>query len=170
MQSLMGSKQNGLRQQGIRDDAEDIPRRIMKNLAAFKFKKDWIKRVDDSAKDQNWSWLCCVKWNESELIILHMNESEVVHSVFNSRESDVDDNLVNDRFKTVRKGPPLVTAGNQTNGNAGIKDNVDAVPTQQYILLPLFSDSPQSSEDAVANDAGKKTTKELANEGERNGQ
>ncbi|GJY39009.1 putative ribonuclease H-like domain-containing protein [Tanacetum coccineum] len=28
-----------------------------------------------------------------------MNESEVVHSMFNSRESDVDDNLVNDRFK-----------------------------------------------------------------------
>ncbi|GJR47505.1 ribonuclease H-like domain-containing protein [Tanacetum coccineum] len=27
------------------------------------------------------------------------NESEVVHSVFNSRESDVDDSLVNDRFK-----------------------------------------------------------------------
>ncbi|GJQ91696.1 hypothetical protein Tco_0002835 [Tanacetum coccineum] len=38
-----------------------------------------------------------------------------------------------------------------------IKDNVDAVPTQQYILLPLLYDSPQSSEDAVANDAGKKT-------------
>ncbi|GJZ64433.1 ribonuclease H-like domain-containing protein [Tanacetum coccineum] len=29
-----------------------------------------------------------------------MNESEAVHSVFNSRESDVDDSLVNDRFKT----------------------------------------------------------------------
>ncbi|GJS68370.1 hypothetical protein Tco_0682935, partial [Tanacetum coccineum] len=29
-----------------------------------------------------------------------MNESKVVHSVFNSRESDVDDSLVNDRFKT----------------------------------------------------------------------
>ncbi|GKA08881.1 hypothetical protein Tco_0688212 [Tanacetum coccineum] len=28
-----------------------------------------------------------------------MNESEVVHSVFNSRESDVDDSSVNDRFK-----------------------------------------------------------------------
>ncbi|GJY61352.1 ribonuclease H-like domain-containing protein [Tanacetum coccineum] len=27
-------------------------------------------------------------------------KSEVVHSVFNSRESDVDDNLINDRFKT----------------------------------------------------------------------
>ncbi|GKE31698.1 hypothetical protein Tco_1451020 [Tanacetum coccineum] len=29
-----------------------------------------------------------------------MNESEVVHSVFNSRESNVDDSTVNDRFKT----------------------------------------------------------------------
>ncbi|GJS79625.1 hypothetical protein Tco_0729506 [Tanacetum coccineum] len=37
--------------------------------------------------------------NESELNNIHMNESEVVHSVFNSRESNVDDNPVNDRFK-----------------------------------------------------------------------
>ncbi|GJX47981.1 ribonuclease H-like domain-containing protein [Tanacetum coccineum] len=37
--------------------------------------------------------------NESELNNIHMNESEVIHSVFNSRESDVDDSLVNDRFK-----------------------------------------------------------------------
>ncbi|GJW18399.1 ribonuclease H-like domain-containing protein [Tanacetum coccineum] len=29
-----------------------------------------------------------------------INENEVVHSLFNSRESDVDDSLVNDRFKT----------------------------------------------------------------------
>ncbi|GKE43670.1 putative ribonuclease H-like domain-containing protein, partial [Tanacetum coccineum] len=47
-----------------------------------------------------------------------------------------------------------------------IKDNVDAVPTQQYILLPLLSDSPQSSEDVVVDDAGKKTTKEPANKAE----
>ncbi|GJU46445.1 ribonuclease H-like domain-containing protein [Tanacetum coccineum] len=38
--------------------------------------------------------------NESELNNIHMNKSEVVHSVFNSRESDVDDSPVNDRFKT----------------------------------------------------------------------
>ncbi|GJR30563.1 ribonuclease H-like domain-containing protein [Tanacetum coccineum] len=38
--------------------------------------------------------------NESELNNIHMNKSEVVHSMFNSRESDVDDNPVNDRFKT----------------------------------------------------------------------
>ncbi|GJY35561.1 putative ribonuclease H-like domain-containing protein [Tanacetum coccineum] len=63
-----------------------------------------------------------------------------------------------------------VTAWNQTNKNVGIKDNVDAVPTQQYILLPLLYDSPQSSKDAVADDAGKKTNEEPANEGKRNGQ
>ncbi|GJZ00559.1 zf-CCHC domain-containing protein [Tanacetum coccineum] len=63
-----------------------------------------------------------------------------------------------------------VTVWNQTNKNAGIKDNVDPVPTQQYILLPLLYDSPQSSEDAVADDAGKKTNEEPANKGERNGQ
>ncbi|GJS23406.1 putative ribonuclease H-like domain-containing protein, partial [Tanacetum coccineum] len=63
-----------------------------------------------------------------------------------------------------------ITIGNQTNKNAGIKDNVDAVPTQQYILLPLLYDSLQSSEDVVADDAGKKTNEELANKGERNGQ
>ncbi|GJV43956.1 putative ribonuclease H-like domain-containing protein [Tanacetum coccineum] len=64
----------------------------------------------------------------------------------------------------------LVTAENQTNKNAGIKDNVDAVPTQQYILLPLLYDSPQSSKDAVADDTGKKTNEEPINKGERNGQ
>ncbi|GJY28558.1 putative ribonuclease H-like domain-containing protein [Tanacetum coccineum] len=59
-----------------------------------------------------------------------------------------------------------ITTGNQTNRNAGIKDNVDSVPTQQYILLPLLYDSPQSSEDAVADDAGKKTNEKPANEAE----
>ncbi|GKD10318.1 hypothetical protein Tco_1190003, partial [Tanacetum coccineum] len=57
-----------------------------------------------------------------------------------------------------------VTARNQTNKNAGIKD------TQQYTLLPLLYDSLQSSKDAVADDAGKKTNEEPANKGERNGQ
>ncbi|GJZ96102.1 hypothetical protein Tco_0668436, partial [Tanacetum coccineum] len=60
-----------------------------------------------------------------------------------------------------------ITAWNQTNKNACIKDNVDAVLTQQYIVLPLLYDSPQSSKDVVA---GKKTNEEPANKGERNGQ
>ncbi|GJX10171.1 retrovirus-related pol polyprotein from transposon TNT 1-94, partial [Tanacetum coccineum] len=73
--------------------------------------------------------------------------------VFNTRTRKLFDNdlLIN----SMNYEP--VTIGNQTNRNAGIKDNVDAVPTQQYILLPLLYDSPQSSKNAVDEDAGKKT-------------
>ncbi|GKD69098.1 ribonuclease H-like domain-containing protein, partial [Tanacetum coccineum] len=109
--------------------------------------------------------------------------------VFNTRTRKVEENLhitfLENKPNVAGSGPDWlfdidlltnsmnyepVTAGNQTNRNAGIKDNVDAVPTQQYILLPFFPDSPQSSEDAVADDAGKKITEEPANKGERNGQ
>ncbi|GKA06847.1 ribonuclease H-like domain-containing protein [Tanacetum coccineum] len=109
--------------------------------------------------------------------------------VFNTRTRKVEENLhinfLENKPNVAGSGPDWlfdidlltnsmnyepVTAGNQTNKNAGIKDNVDAVPTQQYILLPLLYDSPQSSKDAVANDAGKKTNEEPTNEGERNGQ
>nr|GEW36255.1 ribonuclease H-like domain-containing protein [Tanacetum cinerariifolium] len=58
--------------------------------------------------------------------------------------------------------------GNQTNGNAGTKGNIDAgqvgkkiVSGPQYVLLPLLtsdSQGPKSSEDKVADDAGKKST------------
>ncbi|GJW17474.1 putative ribonuclease H-like domain-containing protein, partial [Tanacetum coccineum] len=70
-------------------------------------------------------------------------------------------------FNTRTRKP--VTTGNQTNKNAGIKDNVDAVPTQQYILLPLLYDNPKSSEDAVADDTSKKTNEKPENKDERNG-
>nr|GEV44603.1 ribonuclease H-like domain-containing protein [Tanacetum cinerariifolium] len=56
--------------------------------------------------------------------------------------------------------------GNQTNGNAGTKSNIDVgqarkkiVPSPQYILLPLLtseSQGPKSLEDEVADDADKK--------------
>ncbi|GJS05292.1 hypothetical protein Tco_0321800, partial [Tanacetum coccineum] len=52
---------------------------------------------------------------------IHVNESEVVHSLFNSRESDVDDNPVNDRFKIVRKTttsvPETETSMSKTSKN-----------------------------------------------------
>ncbi|GJR11195.1 ribonuclease H-like domain-containing protein [Tanacetum coccineum] len=114
---------------------------------------------------------------------------EVAFRVFNTRTKKVEENLhinfYENKPNVVGNGPDWlfdidllttsmnyepVTAGNQTNKNAGIKDNVDAIPAQQYILLPLLYDSPQSSKDAVADDAGKKTNEEPANEGERNGQ
>ncbi|GJT22022.1 putative reverse transcriptase domain-containing protein [Tanacetum coccineum] len=104
--------------------------------------------------------------------------------VFNTRTRKVEENLhitfLENKPNVAGSGPDWlfdidlltnsmnyepVTAGNQTNKNAGIKDN-----TQQYILLPLLYDSPKSSEDAVADDAGKKTNEKPANKGERNGQ
>ncbi|GJS92468.1 retrovirus-related pol polyprotein from transposon TNT 1-94 [Tanacetum coccineum] len=104
--------------------------------------------------------------------------------VFNTRTRKVEENLqinfLENKPNVAGSGPDWlfdidlltnsmnyepVTARNQTNKNTGIKDD-----TQQYILLPLLYDSPQSLKDAVADDAGKKTNEEPANEGERNGQ
>ncbi|GKE13787.1 putative ribonuclease H-like domain-containing protein [Tanacetum coccineum] len=109
--------------------------------------------------------------------------------VFNTRTRKVEENLhitfLENKPNVAGSGPdwlfdidlltnsmnykPVIT-GNQTNRNACIKDNVDAVHTQQYIMLPLLYDNPQSLEDAVTDDAGKKTNEKPANEGERNGQ
>ncbi|GKB10383.1 putative ribonuclease H-like domain-containing protein [Tanacetum coccineum] len=109
--------------------------------------------------------------------------------VFNTRTRKVEENLyinfLENKPNVAGSGPDRlfdidlltnsmnyepVTAGNQTNKNAGIKDNVDAVPTQQYILLPLLYDSLQSSEDAVADDAGKKTNEDPAKNDDKSGQ
>ncbi|GJS88315.1 putative ribonuclease H-like domain-containing protein [Tanacetum coccineum] len=64
-----------------------------------------------------------------------------------------------------------VVAGNQTNGNAGTKENIDAgqagkkiVPDQEYILLPLLTSDPslsKSSKDSL--DAGFKPSGEEEN-------
>ncbi|GKA50634.1 putative ribonuclease H-like domain-containing protein, partial [Tanacetum coccineum] len=104
--------------------------------------------------------------------------------VFNTRTRKVEENLqiafLENKPNVAGSGPDWlfdidlltnsmnyepVTAWNQTNKNACIKDS-----TQQYYLLPLLYDSPQSSEDAVAIYAGKKTNEKPINEGERNGQ
>ncbi|GJX20702.1 ribonuclease H-like domain-containing protein, partial [Tanacetum coccineum] len=71
--------------------------------------------------------------------------------------------------------------GNQTNGNAGTKANIDegqggmkTVPGPQYVLLPFLtfdSQSPKSSEDEVADDAGKKNeVLDRAKENDKSGQ
>ncbi|GKA30704.1 ribonuclease H-like domain-containing protein [Tanacetum coccineum] len=77
----------------------------------------------------------------------------------------------------------LVVAGNQTNGNVGTKKSIDAgqagkkiVHSHEYILLPLWtpdspiSSSPKRLDDEVADDAGKKSTKYPANEGDKDDQ
>ncbi|GKB54790.1 uncharacterized mitochondrial protein-like protein [Tanacetum coccineum] len=74
---------------------------------------------------------------------------------------------------------PIFT-GNQTNGNAGTKENINAgqaemntVPGPQYVLLPFLTSVSQSlknSEDEVTDDAGKKNGfQDLAKEDDING-
>ncbi|GJV45926.1 ribonuclease H-like domain-containing protein, partial [Tanacetum coccineum] len=74
-----------------------------------------------------------------------------------------------------------ISAGNRTNGNAGLETNSDAgqarkenVPDQEYILLPLLhtsSNVPSNSEESSPkDDAGKKNeVKDSAKEGNMNG-
>ncbi|GJV30465.1 retrovirus-related pol polyprotein from transposon TNT 1-94 [Tanacetum coccineum] len=64
------------------------------------------------------------------------------YMVFNSRTRIVEENM----------HVKFIIAGNQTNGNTGIKENIDAgqarktiVPDQEYILLPLLISDPSLS-------------------------
>ncbi|GJR27186.1 putative ribonuclease H-like domain-containing protein [Tanacetum coccineum] len=76
-----------------------------------------------------------------------------------------------------------VVAGNQTFGNAGTKESIDAgqagkktVPSHGYILLPLWTpDSPissslKSSDDKVADDVEKKSIEDPAKEDDKDDQ
>ncbi|GKE12805.1 hypothetical protein Tco_1416356 [Tanacetum coccineum] len=92
--------------------------------------------------------------NESELNNIHMNDSEVVHSVFNSRDSDVDDNPINDRFKT-GKGfhavPPPYTSNYMPPrpdlSFAGLDDSVFKSKVSETITI--LTKSEQVSIDAT---------------------
>ncbi|GJR34069.1 ribonuclease H-like domain-containing protein [Tanacetum coccineum] len=81
-----------------------------------------------------------------------MNESEVVHSVFNSRESDVDDSPVNDRFKIgeVFHAVPLPYTGNYMPSRpdlsfAGLDDSIYKTKASETITT-AFKTSKDSLE------------------------
>ncbi|GJZ03217.1 putative ribonuclease H-like domain-containing protein [Tanacetum coccineum] len=107
--------------------------------------------------------------------------------VFNSRTRIVEENLhvkFNENIPNIAESGPNwlfdidaltktmkyqpVVVGNQTNGNAGIKENIDAgkarveiVPDKDYILLPLFTQDPSfSSSSKNSPDAGFKPSGE----------
>ncbi|GJU44130.1 putative ribonuclease H-like domain-containing protein [Tanacetum coccineum] len=109
------------------------------------------------------------------------------YMVFNSRTRIVEENLhvkfSEETPNIVGNGPnwifdidaltismnykPVVT-GNQTNGNAGTKENINAcqvgkkiVPDQEYILLPLLTSIPSFSKSSKnSSDAGFKSSRE----------
>ncbi|GJR63326.1 hypothetical protein Tco_1505488 [Tanacetum coccineum] len=89
--------------------------------------------------------------NESELNNIYMNKSEVVHSVFNSRESDVDDSPVNDRSKGMKLllclQFPVNGLGPQAHDAA--LDN-GALLVKRCGLMECIIDSAQSPQEARA--------------------
>ncbi|GJW20239.1 putative ribonuclease H-like domain-containing protein [Tanacetum coccineum] len=112
--------------------------------------------------------------------------------VFNSRTRIVEETLhitfLENKPNVVESGPTRlfnidtltksmnykpVIAGNQSNGNAGTKANIDVgqagkktLPNQEYILLPLWTSDPSLSQGPknTENDAGKKVTEVLEKE------
>ncbi|GKA63219.1 putative ribonuclease H-like domain-containing protein [Tanacetum coccineum] len=97
---------------------------------------------------------------------------ENLHVKFSEETSNIAGNRPNWLFDidalTISMNYKPVMAGNQTNGNAGTKENIDAgqdgkkiVPDQKYILLPLLTSDPslsKSSKDSP--DAGFKPSGE----------
>ncbi|GKC54621.1 ribonuclease H-like domain-containing protein [Tanacetum coccineum] len=79
---------------------------------------------------------------------LHVKFSEETHNIARNGPNwlfDIDALTISMNYKPV-------VAGNQTNGNAGTKENIDAgqygkkiVPDQKYILLPLLTSDPSLS-------------------------
>ncbi|GKF50353.1 ribonuclease H-like domain-containing protein, partial [Tanacetum coccineum] len=79
---------------------------------------------------------------------LHVKFSEETPNIARNRPNwlfDLDALTISMNYKPV-------VAGNQTNGNAGTKENIDAgqarkkiVPDQEYILLPLLTSDPSLS-------------------------
>ncbi|GJY53065.1 putative ribonuclease H-like domain-containing protein [Tanacetum coccineum] len=73
-----------------------------------------------------------------------MNESEVVHSVFNNRESYVDNSLVNDRFKTGEGfHGPVATKLGQVPVNAA-KQNSPRAAASISTAIPINTVAPKS--------------------------
>ncbi|GJZ61324.1 ribonuclease H-like domain-containing protein [Tanacetum coccineum] len=78
-----------------------------------------------------------------------INENEVVHSVFNSKESDVDDNPVNDRFKTDDSVYKTKVSENETSIFKTSKDIVEKPKTVRP-SAPIIEDwDTDSDNDSV---------------------
>nr|GEU33390.1 hypothetical protein [Tanacetum cinerariifolium] len=115
--------------------------------------------------------------NESNLNDIHVNHSEVVNNVFDSRESVGDDNQVNDRFKkdnivfkskvseTITNVPKIETGASKTSKHSLEK------PKTIKSSAPLIEEWESNSKDEnvfkpkeVADNDGKKSTKVLQKE------
>ncbi|GJX56879.1 reverse transcriptase domain-containing protein [Tanacetum coccineum] len=78
-----------------------------------------------------------------------MNESEVVHSVFNSRESDIDNSPVNDRFKTDDSVYKTKVSETETSISQTSKDIVEKPKTVRPSALIIEDWDTDSDNDSV---------------------
>nr|GEU74568.1 hypothetical protein [Tanacetum cinerariifolium] len=126
----------------------------------------YLEKMLKRCKDTN----LCLNWEKSHFMV---KEGIVLGHKISKNGIEVDKAKVN----VIAKLPhPTTVMGNQTNGNAGTKANIDAgqadkkiVSSLQYVLLPLLnidSQGPKSLEDKVADDVRKQSTKVLRNENE----
>nr|GEV13601.1 putative ribonuclease H-like domain-containing protein [Tanacetum cinerariifolium] len=109
-----------------------------------------------------------VLFTDTECVVLSLNFKLLDESLVLLRVSR-QNNMYNVDLRNVAP-----SGGNQTNGNAGTKANIDARQAEkkivfgpQYVLLPLlifYSQGQKSLEDKVADDAGKKSTEVLRKE------
>ncbi|GKA27654.1 putative ribonuclease H-like domain-containing protein [Tanacetum coccineum] len=96
--------------------------------------------------------------------------------VFNSRTRIVEETLHITFLENKLMGTTMVKARYQRMYRCRSSWEQDSYPTHEYILLPLWthdspiSSSPKRSDDEVADDAGKKSTKDPANEGNKDDQ
>ncbi|GJT40853.1 putative ribonuclease H-like domain-containing protein [Tanacetum coccineum] len=137
--------------------------------------------------------------SDDRVFVGYSNNSKAFR-VFNTRTRFLEENLhinfLENKLNVVGTGPNWmfdidtltmsmnyqpIFAGDQTNGNAGTKANIDegqggmkTVPGPQYALLPFLtsdSQSPKSSKDEVADDAEKKNeVLDPAKEDDKSGQ
>ncbi|GJY54468.1 putative reverse transcriptase domain-containing protein, partial [Tanacetum coccineum] len=125
---------------------------IMKENAV-KSSTCWIGDQQENVIDQtSRQWIIMLK---DFILMLIYKESQVSKHMTGNKSFLLDYQEVDGGFVAFGGSPKGVTAGVQTNKNACIKDNVDAVPTQQYIMLPLLYDSPHELRIAVDDDADK---------------
>nr|GEU54962.1 hypothetical protein [Tanacetum cinerariifolium] len=98
--------------------------------------------------------------NESDLNDIHVNESEVINNVFDSHESNRDDNQVNDRFKKVltksrqvpvnaakqssHKAASLVSAARHVNTSAS-RPNANNTFRTTYSYFKAYSPVPKNN-------------------------
>ncbi|GKA08142.1 ribonuclease H-like domain-containing protein [Tanacetum coccineum] len=144
-----------------------------------------IIRCDNGTefKNKEMNQFCDMKWIKREFSVVRTPQQNGVAERKNRTLKSCRTMLSDSKFPNYLFGLKCPVTILNTLDHLGTKESIDAgqarkktVPSHEYILLPLWTpDSPislshKSSDDGVADDAGKKSTKDPANEGDKDDQ